>query len=60
LRFASAGLGVSALVIGLPALVGFVGIAVGELIGRWLFYVTVVPLNMPGAFWRGAADRSRK
>ena len=24
----------------------------GELIGRWLFYVTVVPLNMPGSFWR--------
>jgi formate dehydrogenase iron-sulfur subunit len=24
-----------------------------ELIGRWLFFVTVVPLNMPGSFWRG-------
>jgi DMSO reductase anchor subunit len=58
LRFASAGLGVLALLIGLPALVGFVFLAAGELIGRWLFYVTVVPLNMPGAFWRGAA-RSR-
>ena len=21
--------------------------------GRWLFFVTVVPLNMPGSFWRG-------
>ena len=24
-----------------------------ELVGRWLFFVTVVPLNMPGSFWRG-------
>jgi DMSO reductase anchor subunit len=30
-----------------------------ELIGRWLFYVTVVPHNMPGAFWRGAAGSHR-
>ena len=27
----------------------------GELVGRWLFFVTVVPLNMPGSFWRGTA-----
>jgi formate dehydrogenase iron-sulfur subunit len=33
--------------------------AVSELIGRWLFYVAVVPLNMPGAFWRGAAGSHR-
>lgn len=25
-----------------------------EAIGRWLFYVSVVPLNMPGSFWRGS------
>lgn len=25
----------------------------GELIGRWLFFVTVVPLDVPGSFWRG-------
>ena len=31
----------------------------GELTGRWLFYVAVVPLNMPGAFWRGAAGSHR-
>jgi DMSO reductase anchor subunit len=31
----------------------------GEAIGRWLFFVTVVPLNMPGAFWRGAAGSHR-
>jgi Fe-S-cluster-containing dehydrogenase component/DMSO reductase anchor subunit len=24
-----------------------------ELVGRWLFFVAVVPLNMPGSFWRG-------
>jgi len=29
---------------------GFALIATGELIGRYLFYVTVVPLNMPGSF----------
>ncbi len=30
-----------------------------EVIGRWLFYVAVVPLNMPGTFWRGAAGTHR-
>jgi formate dehydrogenase iron-sulfur subunit len=25
-----------------------------ELIGRWLFFVTVVPMDVPGSFWRGA------
>ncbi len=30
-----------------------------EAIGRWLFFVTVVPLNVPGAFWRGAAGSHR-
>jgi hypothetical protein len=33
--------------------------ASSELAGRWLFYVAVVPLNMPGAFWRGAAGTDR-
>jgi formate dehydrogenase iron-sulfur subunit len=37
----------------------FVLIATGESIGRWLFFVTVVPLNMPGAFWRGTAGTHR-
>ncbi len=36
------------------ALAGF-----SELVGRWLFFVTVVPLNMPGSFWRGAAGSNR-
>lgn len=39
------------------ALTGFRTIAVitavaGEVLGRYLFYVTVVPMNMPGSFWR--------
>ncbi len=32
---------------------------VAEAIGRWLFFVTVVPLNMPGSFWRGTAGSHR-
>jgi DMSO reductase anchor subunit len=35
------------------AAVALVLVVVSELIGRWLFFVTVVPLNMPGSFWRG-------
>lgn len=31
--------------------VGFALVALGELTGRYLFYVTVVPLNMPGSFF---------
>jgi formate dehydrogenase iron-sulfur subunit len=34
-------------------------LAVSELVARWLFFVAVVPLNMPGAFWRGAAGAHR-
>jgi DMSO reductase iron-sulfur subunit len=41
-----------------PGLV-FAALAAGEVIGRWLFFVTVVPLNMPGSFWRGAAGSHR-
>ena len=35
---------------------GFVLVALGELTGRYLFYVTVVPLNIPGSFF-GAGRR---
>jgi DMSO reductase anchor subunit/ferredoxin len=57
LRFA---LGLAALpLLGTVAAAAFAALAVAELIGRWLFYVTVVPLNMPGAFWRGAAGTHR-
>lgn len=31
--------------------VGFALVALGELLGRYLFYVTVVPLNIPGSFF---------
>ena len=37
----------------------FVLLAAGELVGRWLFFVAVVPLNMPGSFWRGTATGHR-
>jgi len=42
-----------------PVLVAFAVAAAAEVIGRWLFYVAVVPLNMPGGFWRGAAGTHR-
>ena len=35
-------------------------LAAAELIGRWLFYVTVVPLNVPGSFWRGTAKAGHR
>jgi hypothetical protein len=31
--------------------------ASGELIGRYLFYVSVVPMNMPGSFSSGRTPR---
>ena len=40
-------------------MVAFALLAVSELLGRWLFYVTVVPMNMPGAFWRSVAGSHR-
>ncbi|MGQ0615710.1 MAG: DmsC/YnfH family molybdoenzyme membrane anchor subunit [Acidimicrobiia bacterium] len=39
----------------LATLAAVVAVAIAELLGRWLFYVTVVPLNMPGSFWRQGA-----
>ena len=36
-----------------PAAAALALLLTSELIGRWLFFVTVVPLNMPGSFWRG-------
>lgn len=58
LRWISTIAGVIALLGGWTA-AGWLAIASAELIGRWLFFVTVVPLNMPGAFWRGAAGSNR-
>ncbi len=57
-RWLLAAIGIAAVLGGLP-LVGLVALGIGELIGRWLFFVTVVPLNMPGAFWRGTAGSHR-
>ena len=54
-RFATVASAIGVCVAGLPVVIAFVLVAVGEFIGRWLFYVAVVPLNMPGAFWRGTA-----
>jgi formate dehydrogenase iron-sulfur subunit len=54
-RLLATALGVGAALAGAPAAVAFLAVATGEAIGRWLFFVTVVPLNMPGSFWRGTA-----
>ena len=57
LRFALLGAAIALVPVEPP--VSFALAAAGELAGRWLFYVAVVPLNMPGAFWRGAAGTHR-
>jgi DMSO reductase anchor subunit len=52
LRWLSAVVGLSLVLTGEVA--GALAIlAASELIGRWLFFVTVVPLDVPGSFWRG-------
>jgi DMSO reductase iron-sulfur subunit len=58
-RFAIALLAIVCALAGAPALVVAPLIVAAETIGRWLFYTAVVPLNMPGAFWRGAAGTHR-
>jgi DMSO reductase anchor subunit len=58
-RFVLGAIAIAGLLAGAPlVLVGAAAVAC-EVIGRWLFYVGVVPLNMPGAFWRGAAGSHR-
>ena len=59
LRLVSALGAVIAALGGAPPVVVFCLVALSELVGRWLFYVSVVPLNMPGAFWRGTAGTHR-
>jgi formate dehydrogenase iron-sulfur subunit len=54
-RLAATAVGVAVGLAGGPAAVVFLALALGEIVGRWLFFVTVVPLNMPGSFWRGTA-----
>jgi DMSO reductase anchor subunit len=58
LRWALTGAGITAALSG-AALPAVALVVVSELVGRWLFFVTVVPLNMPGSFWRGAAAGHR-
>jgi DMSO reductase anchor subunit len=58
-RLAVTAAGAAAGLVGAPALVAFALLGAGELIGRWLFYVTVVPLDMPGSFWRHPAEAPR-
>jgi DMSO reductase anchor subunit len=58
-RWAATAVGVAALLAGLPPIVAFLPLAVGEAVGRWLFYVTVVPLDMPGSFWRASRAGAR-
>jgi len=52
-RLMLAAAGASLALLGEPALVALAAVGAAELLGRWLFFVTVVPLNMPGSFWRG-------
>ncbi len=58
-RFAAGAVAIVVLASGGSLVVGFVAALACELLGRWLFFVTVVPLNMPGSFWRGAAGSHR-
>lgn len=58
LRWALALVGIAAALGGAVA-VAVVALVAAELVGRWLFFVTVVPLNMPGSFWRGTAAEDR-
>lgn len=47
------------LALGGPPALALAVAAVAELLGRWLFYVNVVPLNMPGGFFRGRTGAHR-
>ena len=58
LRWAAGIAGITAALAGAP-LVALVLVVVAELVGRWLFFVAVVPLNMPGSFWRGTVTGNR-
>jgi formate dehydrogenase iron-sulfur subunit len=51
--------GAAVAILGGPLVVAALLVTVGEVAGRWLFYVTVVPRDMPGSFWRGARGGNR-
>lgn len=59
LRWASAAAAMAGCLAGLTLWGVLALVVLSEGLGRWLFYVCVVPLNMPGAFWRGAAGSHR-
>jgi formate dehydrogenase iron-sulfur subunit len=42
-----------------PLVAAVLVVLAGEVVGRWLFYVTVVPANMPGSFWRSTSGSAR-
>lgn len=52
-RLLATAVGVGVALAGGPAAVVVAALALGEGLGRWLFFVTVVPLDMPGSFLRG-------
>ncbi|MEO7429872.1 MAG: DmsC/YnfH family molybdoenzyme membrane anchor subunit, partial [Acidimicrobiales bacterium] len=58
LRLGLAAAGLAAVVTGV-VVAGVVVVLAAEVVGRWLFYATVVPANMPGSFWRRAAGSHR-
>jgi DMSO reductase anchor subunit len=51
-------LGGLAVTLGSPV-AAFVLLAVSEALGRWVFFVSAAPLNMPGGFFRGTAAAPR-
>ena len=55
-RLATALMGIVGALAGWPVVLVMALLLVSEVIGRWLFFVTVVPLDMPGSFWRGAVS----
>jgi formate dehydrogenase iron-sulfur subunit len=58
LRLLTGAVGVATALAGWPV-PAFLLLAASELAGRWMFFVAVVPLNMPGAFWRGSTGSPR-
>jgi formate dehydrogenase iron-sulfur subunit len=59
LRLLAGAAAIAVVAAGAPLWAAFLLAAIAESIGRWLFFVSVVPMNMPGAFWRGAAGSHR-
>ncbi len=55
-RWGLAGAGVVAALTAAPVGLALALVLAGEVVGRYLFYVTVVPLNIPGSFF-GARRR---